>query len=63
MNDKPPPNKPPEKRGVNKATMDLPQEEFIDDQSASATKSSSSPEPSKATSGDAAKNGKKSERL
>jgi hypothetical protein len=47
MNEEPPPNKPPEKRGVNKANMDAPQEEFIDSQSASKEESSQTPDPSK----------------
>ena len=46
MNDEPPPNKPPEKRGVNKATMDTPQEEFIENQSANKEGSSQTSEPS-----------------
>ena len=48
MNDEPSPNKPREKQGVNKATMDAPQEEFVDDQSASAERSPQNPDPSKA---------------
>ncbi len=46
MKQEPPPNKPPDKRGVNKANMDEPQEEFVDDQSASSQKSSQSPDAS-----------------
>ena len=51
MKHEPPPNKPPGKRGVNKATMDEPQEEFVDDQRASRVGVSQSPEPSQATPG------------
>ena len=45
MNNEPPPNKPLDKRGVNKATMDAPQEEFVDDQSASTKRSSQTDDP------------------
>jgi len=53
MNDQPPPNKPPGKRGVNKATMDAPQEEFIDNQSVDKVGTSQSPDPSEAAPGGA----------
>jgi hypothetical protein len=49
MKNEPPPNKPPDKRGVNKATMDAPQEEFVDDQSASTKRSSQTADPSERT--------------
>jgi hypothetical protein len=46
MNDEPPPNKPPGKRGVNKATMDAPQEEFIEDEEVNKKGSAQTPHPS-----------------